>query len=195
LTEKASQQIIEVKPISTSTKEPSQLNLPLTQRINRSLVAILKGYGISEAKALEIANTCKEPYVKKILEYVDQKIQTGKVKDIPAYTVSAIERNYQTVKTSFELKKEETEKQKLAAQKAQQEAENKKKEQERQEREKQEGIQKAIASLPESEKKALRKEAQILVEAGIKAGKYNEFGKNLMIQLEMEQLYKEKHFN
>ena len=51
-------------------------------------------FGISNSKVTEILKTKKESYVKEVLEFVRKAIKAGKVKNIPNFTLIAIERGY-----------------------------------------------------------------------------------------------------
>ena len=64
-------------------------------------------FGISNNKALEILKTKDEFYIQEVLNTVREEIDAGKVKNIPAFTVKALEDDYRRKKNKTDLEKEE----------------------------------------------------------------------------------------
>lgn len=65
-------------------------------------------FGISTGKSIEILKTKDEFYITEVLEFVKDRIDKGKVKDIPAFTVKALEKDYRAKKSRFLLEKDKT---------------------------------------------------------------------------------------
>jgi len=81
------------------------------------LQTLLSEFGISNNKAIEILKTKDEFYIEDVLEAVKIQIKTGKIKDIPAFTVKAIEDDYRRKKTKTEIEQEKKQELKKQAQK------------------------------------------------------------------------------
>jgi plasmid replication initiation protein len=83
-----------------STKTlPEQTLLPIEefQIDNQDLLQILVSeFGISNNKAIKILKSKDEFYIKEVLETVRKQIEKGKIKDISAFTVSALDEDYRS---------------------------------------------------------------------------------------------------
>lgn len=73
-------------------------------------------FGISKNKASAILKSKDEFYIQEILAVVREDIRAGKVKDIPAFTVRAVEDDYRRNKPMFFREKEKQEEEKRRAQ-------------------------------------------------------------------------------
>jgi hypothetical protein len=101
--------------------DSAQLQLPEIEKSeieNQKLFDTLTGeFGISNNKAAEILKTKDEFYILDVLESVRDQINEGKVKNVPAFTVKAIEDDYRRKKSKDEIEKEEEQARKAQAKK------------------------------------------------------------------------------
>lgn len=114
---------IELKsvPKNKPTEEQPSLPVPELELANQKLFETLTSeFGISNKKAVEILQTQDEFYLEEIFEHVREKIKEGKIKDISGYTVSAIDNDYRTQKTQYEIEKEKEAERKKQAKKEKQ---------------------------------------------------------------------------
>lgn len=84
--------------------EAEQGTLPLAELEieNQGLLQILtQDFGVSQRAAIEFLKTKDEYEIYEVLDYVRAQISAGKVKNIPAYTVKAIEGNYRLHKPAY----------------------------------------------------------------------------------------------
>ena len=104
---------IEIKALEKNFgQEQVPLPLPEFEIDNPELFQVLiNQFGISKNKAIEILQTHDEFYIQEVLIAVKEHIEKGKIKNIPAFTIKAIEEDYRKKKTSFEIEKEEKKKQ------------------------------------------------------------------------------------
>jgi len=190
---------LEKNPNTLIDFEPIFKELPISEPeseiTDQELYQALTSYGISRFKVLELLKLHNEAYIVDVLKYVDKQIKTGKIKDIPAFTVKALENDFRaSEKTKFDLEKEQAEKQRLAAFKAQEDAEAKQRAQIEQEK----IIEEAIKKLPESERSALQKEAERIIseksgELSQGANKFLKLARQAQIDVEIQYLYKLKY--
>jgi hypothetical protein len=106
--------IIEIKALEKNFgQEQAPLPLPEFEIDNQELFQVLMSdFGIYKNKAIKILKTYDEFYIREVLTAVQEQIKAGKVKNIPAFTVKAIEEDFRKKKTSFEMEKEEKKRQK-----------------------------------------------------------------------------------
>lgn len=108
--------VINLKPLINATKQLS-LPLPEFELDNMELYkALTNEFGISNNKASEILKSKDEYYIEEILESVRSYIDQGKVQNIPAFTVKAIEEDYRRKTPAANIEKE-AKKNKLLAEK------------------------------------------------------------------------------
>jgi hypothetical protein len=115
--------LIELNAIPKEKPTEKQLSLPVPEfeLANQELFQILiNEFGISNNKADEFLKTKDEFYLEEILEHVKEQIKKGTIKNIPAYTVSAIENDYRTKKSQHEIEKEKEAERKEQAKKEKQ---------------------------------------------------------------------------
>ncbi|MFW6351830.1 MAG: RepB family plasmid replication initiator protein [Bacteroidota bacterium] len=100
--------IIDLDEIEKSIeRKKGQLSIPEISIANEDLLRILRNeFGISFGKAVEILKTQDEFYLEEVLESVREQIKLGKIKDVPAFTVKAIENDYRTKKPQSQKDKE-----------------------------------------------------------------------------------------
>jgi len=106
--------IIEIKALEKNFgQEQAPLPLPEFEIDNQELFQVLMSdFGIYKNKAIKILKTYDEFYIREVLTAVQDQIKAGKVKNIPAFAVKAIEEDFRKKKTSFEMEKEEKKRQK-----------------------------------------------------------------------------------
>jgi len=165
---------------------------------NSELYQTLKSYGISKSKAVEIIKAHDELYIRDVLKAVDIQVKSGKIKDVPSFTVKAIEKDFRSGRTKFDIEKEEQEQQRLEITKAIQEAENKKRQEEISKIERERQIEEAIKALSESERQALQKKAEKSVikrlgELSPDANKFAKMNRQVCIEIEMQKIFSQKH--
>jgi uncharacterized protein YkuJ len=96
----------EIKPL-LSRKEQLTLAFDNVEVDNIELFNVLVNeFGISANRAANILQTQDEFYIEEVLDTVRRQIELGKVQNIPAFTVKAIEDDYRTRKPLAEQKKE-----------------------------------------------------------------------------------------
>ena len=89
-------------------KRREQLLIPQLNIANGELFATLREeFGISYGKAAEILKTQDEFYLEDVLKTVRELIKLGKVKDVPAFTVKAIEDDYRKNMSRSEKEKKQ----------------------------------------------------------------------------------------
>ena len=98
---------IKVKMLEDFAGEAQRnLRIPKNEVENQQLFdTLMIEFGISKNKAVEILKTKDEFYIVEILKVVRTQIKAEKVKDIPAYTVKAIEDDYRRKKPKAEIEK------------------------------------------------------------------------------------------
>ena len=104
------QKILAQKSLPTPNNEPEIYNQKLFKTLTDE-------FGISNNKTADIIKTKDEFYINEILTLVREHIKAGIVKNIPAYTISAIENDYRAKKPEHEIEKERIKEQKRKKQK------------------------------------------------------------------------------
>ena len=88
-------------------KDQKALPLPEFEIHNQGLFETLnREFGISNNKVIEILKTHDEFYIEEVLKAVREQIQARNIKNIGAFTVSAIDRDYRVKKSQHEIEKE-----------------------------------------------------------------------------------------
>jgi hypothetical protein len=142
--------LIELTSIKKIAEKQPSLPVPELELANQELFeTITTEFGISNNKSVEILQTQDEFYLEEIFEHVREQIKKGTIKNIPAYTVSAIENDYRVKKSKYEIEKEQEAERKQQAQKEKQLIEQLKQEFEKHQKTK---TTKAIKALSESDK-------------------------------------------
>ena len=98
--------------------DQKSLPFPESDVVNQELLqTLLTEFGISNNKAIAILKTKDEFYIQEVLDVVRARLKTGEVKNIPAYTVKAIEEDFRCKKPEAEIEKEKKKARKAEAQK------------------------------------------------------------------------------
>ena len=95
-------------------KEQKVLPIEEFEIDNQELFIILTTeFGISKNRAINILKTTDEFYIQENLDVVRKGIKEGKIKNIPAYTVKALNEDFRSKKPKAQIEKEEKKKQLL----------------------------------------------------------------------------------
>ncbi len=95
-------------------KEQKSLPIEEFEIDNQELFIILTTeFGISKNRAINILKTTDEFYIQENLDVVRKGIKEGKIKNIPAYTVKALNEDFRSKKPKAQIEKEEKKKQLL----------------------------------------------------------------------------------
>jgi len=73
--------------------------------LDPKLINKLMEFGLSEKHAKTEATLRTEEYITNVLNYVENKVKSGKVKDVPAYTVRALKEGWMDIETKFSRNK------------------------------------------------------------------------------------------
>lgn len=192
--EKNLKNIIDLEKLKIKPKQKlKQISLPFVelevdnQELYQTLVT---EFGISNNKAIEFLKNRDEFYIKDVLEVVRETIKKGKVKNISAFTVRAIEEDYRHKKSQLDTEKKK--KPKVMIDKIKEESQK-----ERIEKEEHQKFINLINDLPEKEKDKIKKEAEkrIWKEFGMKKDgtkRKKIIGFKGFVILEQVNIYKEK---
>jgi hypothetical protein len=166
----------------TNFETTLKLPLPKFEIENKKLYQILIGeFGISRNKAMKILKGKDEFYIKEILDSVRMEIKKGTIKNIPAFTVRAIEEDYRSKKpkADVEREKKQKEKEKKRAKIVMKEQEKKLMEKLRDEFEKQkrDELKKVLDTLSDMKKQQLEDEFKKAIRTGDE--NLNDFEKTL----------------
>jgi hypothetical protein len=74
---------------------------------NNGLVALLIERGVGKRKAVHLVDRYDEGRIRENIEYAEKEYHAGKVKNLSAYLIRAIEEDYRPKKTTEELRQEE----------------------------------------------------------------------------------------
>lgn len=111
--------VIDIKGIEKKiieTQEEKQESVDVID--NQALFQVLtREFGISNGMAEKILKTKDEFYIEEVLELVRNQIESGKVKNIAAFTVKALEDDYRFKESRYELEKKKAAQQKQRVQK------------------------------------------------------------------------------
>ena len=105
---KNAQNTIDLDAIKSKVpKGQKTLPIPEFEIYNQKLFeTLMSEFGISKNKVIEILKTHDEFYIEEVLEAVREQIQAGNIKNIGAFTVSAIDQDYRVKKPKHEVEKE-----------------------------------------------------------------------------------------
>ena len=105
---------VDFKVIKVIKKEQTSLPLEEFELDNQELFIILTNeFGISKNKAINILKTSDEFYIQENLEIVRKGIKEGRIKNIPAYTVKALNEDFRSKKPKAQIEKEEKKNQRI----------------------------------------------------------------------------------
>ncbi|OQY06753.1 MAG: hypothetical protein B6I28_06080 [Fusobacteriia bacterium 4572_132] len=98
---------LDIKKMKIIKKKRKTLPIDEFELDNQELFSILTvEFGISNKKAVNILKTMDEFYIQENLNVVKKGINEGKIKNIPAYTVKALEEDFRSKKPKVEIEKE-----------------------------------------------------------------------------------------
>ncbi|MFW9880320.1 MAG: RepB family plasmid replication initiator protein [Candidatus Thorarchaeota archaeon] len=93
--------------IDQEIQQQKYLPLPEFEIENKELFLILtKEFGVSNNKTVAILKTMDEYYIYDVLESVRKQITENKIRDIPAFTIKALQEDYRSKKDKKSIEKE-----------------------------------------------------------------------------------------
>lgn len=106
--------IIDLEEIEKKLEnQTNQKHLPIPEfEINNQelLDVLINEFGIANGRAVELLKTKDEFYIEEVLDSVRKQIKSGNVKNISAFTVAALEKDYRSKLNQYDQKKVEAKK-------------------------------------------------------------------------------------
>ena len=107
---------VDFKILKVIKKEQNFLPLDKFELDNQELfLTLTEEFGISKKKTISILQTTDEFYIKENFDIVRDMIKKGKIENIAAYAIKALEEDFRSAKPKADIEKEKKRKQRLEA--------------------------------------------------------------------------------